>query len=107
MRPTYCPLFARFISLLMSAALLVSMLVVAPRSSAKSPRKAKSTAPVISPQGNSQRQRQPAPRCPLASRAQHSLASEGTLHHRPSAPKRANKLCVSCERRRGERIEYL
>src|SRR5438094_4384427 len=62
MRPTYCPLFARFISLLMSAALLFSMLVVAPRSSAKSPRKAKSTAPVISPQGNSQRQRQPAPR---------------------------------------------
>ncbi|HXI23940.1 MAG TPA: discoidin domain-containing protein, partial [Pyrinomonadaceae bacterium] len=46
----------------MSSALLVSMLVVAPLSSAKSPHKTKSTTPVVNPQGNSQRQRQPAPR---------------------------------------------
>src|SRR5438128_3721399 len=62
MRPTYCPRYAPFISLLMSAALVVSMVVIAPRSSAKSPRKTKSTTQVVNPQGNSQRQRQPAPR---------------------------------------------
>jgi hypothetical protein len=46
----------------MSAALLVSMFVVAPLSSAKSPRKTKSAITLVNPQGNSQRQRQPAPR---------------------------------------------
>src|ERR1041384_4130751 len=61
MRPTYCPHLARFISLLTCAALLVSMLV-APPSSAKSPRKTKSTTQAINPQVNSQRRRQPATR---------------------------------------------
>ena len=62
MRPTYCPHLARFISLLMSAALIVSMLLVVPRVSARSPRKTKSTTQAINPQVNSQRQRQPATR---------------------------------------------
>src|ERR1041385_7134879 len=62
MRPTFCPRFARCLNLLMSGALIVSMLVVAPLSSAKSPRKTKPPTQVGNPQGNSQRQRQPAPR---------------------------------------------
>jgi hypothetical protein len=56
------PQFGRFISLLICGALLVSIFVATPRSSAKSPRKTKTTAPVVNPQGNSQRQRQPLPR---------------------------------------------
>ena len=56
------PQFVRFISLLICGAMLVSMFVATPRSSAKSPRKTKTTAPVVNPQGNSQRQRQPLPR---------------------------------------------
>ena len=64
MNPAYRFLsqFGRFISLLVCGALLISMFGTTPPSSAKSPRKTKSTAPLVNPQANSQRQRQPAPR---------------------------------------------
>ena len=64
MRPTFLsrPQFGPFISMLICGALLVSMFAGTPRSSAKAPRNTKTTTQSLNPQGNSQRQREPAPR---------------------------------------------